>query len=62
MHVLLEIECMTEVTVRIEDEWVAAAKRQAGDQGISMNEILRQAIARGLGAIDEPVRKLNLDK
>ena len=41
---------MTQVTVRnIDEEWVAKAKAEAKDKGISMNAVLKEAIGRGLG-------------
>lgn len=41
---------MTQVTVRnIDDEWVAKAKAEAREKGISMNAVLKEAIGRGLG-------------
>lgn len=41
---------MTQVTVRRVDEtWVAKAKAEAADRGVSMNTVLLEAIAQGLG-------------
>lgn len=41
---------MTQVTVRnIEDEWVEMAKAEAVARKVSMNSVLKEAIARGLG-------------
>lgn len=41
---------MTQVTVRNVDEaWVAKAKAEAGRRGVSMNAILVEALAKGLG-------------
>ncbi len=41
---------MTQVTVRnIEDEWVEMAKAEAIARKVSMNSVLKEAIARGLG-------------
>jgi hypothetical protein len=41
---------MTQVTVRnVEEAWVARAKAEAGRRGVSMNAILVEALAKGLG-------------
>ena len=54
---------MTQVTVRrVEEEWVAKAKAEAKERGVSMNEVLRGALARGLGMAGERVRKTNLER
>jgi hypothetical protein len=54
---------MTQVTVRQVDEaWVAKAKAEAAARGVSMNRVLVEALARGLGFGAEPVRKANLDR
>ncbi len=54
---------MTQVTVRrVEEGWVAKAKAEAKRRGVSMNEVLRQALRRGLGMEGERVRKMNLDR
>ncbi len=56
---------MGQVTVRkIDDEWVAAAKAEAARRGVSMNTVLREAIAKGLGLASggSPPRKSNLDR
>ena len=53
---------MTQVTIRRVDEaWVAKAKQEAARLKISMNQVLVDALRRGLGADTEPVRKNNLD-
>ena len=44
--------CMTQVTVRnVEEAWVAKAKAEAGRRGVSMNAILVEALAKGLGVV-----------
>lgn len=41
---------MTQVTIRqVEEAWVAKAKATAAERGVSMNTVLREAIAKGLG-------------
>lgn len=53
---------MTQVTIRrVEEAWVDIAKREAGRRGVSMNQVLVDALRRGLGADAEPVRRTNLD-
>jgi hypothetical protein len=50
MHFLMSSACMTQVTVRnIEDDWVEKAKAEARARNLSMNSVLKEAIARGLG-------------
>ena len=45
---------MTQVTIRrIEDEWVAKAKAEAKRRGVSMNQVLLDALASGLGVRGE---------
>lgn len=45
---------MTQVTVRrIEESWVAKAKAKAADEGVSMNQVLVDAIGKGLGVKSE---------
>lgn len=40
---------MTQVTVRkVEEEWIVKAKHLAAEQGVSMNTVLRNIIAKGL--------------
>lgn len=54
---------MTQVTVRrIKEAWVAKAKTEARRRGLSMNDVLREALASGLGVAGERSRKSNLDK
>jgi hypothetical protein len=54
---------MTQVTIRrIEEAWVKKAKEEASRRKVSMNQILVEALRRGLGADSEPVRKKNLDR
>ncbi len=53
---------MTQVTVRrVEESWVAKAKAEARRRGVSMNQVLVEALARGLGVSREP-RKNGLEK
>ena len=52
-----------QVTIRkVDESWVARAKAAAAERGVSMNEVLRDALAIGLGAKGERTRKANLDK
>ena len=54
---------MTQVTIRrVEEAWVEKAKAEAVLRKVSMNQVLVDALRRGLGAGAEPVRKTNLDK
>ncbi|MDP4848759.1 MAG: hypothetical protein NWQ95_00260 [Verrucomicrobiales bacterium] len=54
---------MTQVTIRrIEEAWVEKAKEEALRRSVSMNQVLVEALQRGLGADAEPVRKTNLDR
>ncbi|MEQ1841049.1 MAG: hypothetical protein ABL994_11610 [Verrucomicrobiales bacterium] len=54
---------MTQVTIRrVEEAWVKKAKEEAARRNISMNQVLVEALARGLGAEGEPLRKNNLDR
>jgi len=54
---------MTQVTIRrIEEAWLEKAKAEAAQRSVSMNQILVEALRRGLGADAEPVRKTNLDR
>lgn len=53
---------MVQVTIRrVEEEWVEKAKREAERLEVSMNQVLVDALRRGLGINAEPVRKNNLD-
>ena len=55
--------CMTQVTVRrVDDAWVAKAKREAAKLGVSMNQVLVEALGRGLGMQGERARTTNLDR
>ena len=50
MHFLGESACMTQLTIRRVDEaWVAKAKADAAERGVSMNQVLVDALQRGLG-------------
>ena len=54
---------MTQVTIRrIEEAWVEKAKEEALRRSVSMNQVLVEALKRGLGADAEPLRKTNLDR
>ncbi len=54
---------MAQVTIRRVDEaWVEKARREAARLQVSMNQVLVDALRRGLGADAEPVRKTNLDR
>ncbi|MBK1829277.1 hypothetical protein JIN77_00925 [Verrucomicrobiaceae bacterium R5-34] len=45
---------MTQVTVRrVEEDWVAKAKAEAAKRGVSMNTVLLEALAKGLGVNGE---------
>jgi hypothetical protein len=45
---------MTQVTVRrVEEAWVAKAKAVAVERGVSMNQVLVDALQRGLGVADQ---------
>ncbi|MDA1274125.1 MAG: hypothetical protein O2960_08730 [Verrucomicrobia bacterium] len=52
-----------QVTIRrVEESWVAKAKAEAARRGVSMNEVLRDALAIGLAAKGERKRNTDLDK
>ena len=54
---------MTQVTIRrIEEAWVEKAKEEATRRNVSMNQVLVEALRRGLGADADGVRKSNLDR
>ena len=54
---------MTQVTIRkVEEAWVEKAHLEAALRKVSMNQVLAEALRRGLGADTEPVRRNNLDK
>jgi len=41
---------MTQVTIRrVEESWVVKAKADAAERGVSMNQVLVDALQRGLG-------------
>ena len=45
---------MTQVTVRrVEDDWVARAKAEAAERGVSMNTVLLEALKKVFGEQDE---------
>jgi hypothetical protein len=53
---------MTQVTVRrVEEQWVAKAKAIAAERGVSMNTVLVDALAKGLGMDGKP-RRNGLEK
>lgn len=53
---------MTQLTVRrVDERWVAKAKSVAAERGVSMNTVLLDALAKGLGVDDLP-RKNGLEK
>jgi hypothetical protein len=63
MQLASQCAFMTQVTIRrIEEDWVKIAKAEAARLGVSMNQVLVEALRRGLGADAEPVRKTNLDR
>ena len=54
---------MIQVTVRNVDEaWVAKAKAEATERSVSMNQVLLEALARGLNINKERRPKTNLDR
>jgi hypothetical protein len=54
---------MTQVTVRgVEHSWVTTAKSEAAKRGVSMNQVLLEALARGLNVSGVRVPKSNLDR
>ena len=54
---------MTQVTIRkVEEAWVEKARAEAARRKVSMNQVLAEALQRGLGADAEPVRRNNLDR
>lgn len=54
---------MTQVTIRkVENAWVEKARAEATRRKVSMNQVLAEALRRGLGVDSEPVRRSNLDK
>ncbi len=62
----MRFECrtayMSQVTIRRVDEaWVEMARQEATRLKISMNQVLLDALRRGLGADAQPVKKTNLD-
>ncbi len=46
---------------RIDESWVAKAKAEAAEKGVSMNQVLLDAIGRGLGVRPAP-KKNGLEK
>jgi hypothetical protein len=63
MHLSGKSACMTQLTVRgVEEAWVAKAKAEAAARGVSMNQLLLEALARGLNVKGERLPKSNLDR
>lgn len=53
---------MAQVTIRrVEDEWIKQAKAEAKNLGVSMNQVLVDALARGLG-VDGKKKTNGLEK
>ena len=53
---------MAQLTIRrIEESWVAKAKADAAERGVSMNQVLVDALQRGLG-VDAPRKTNGLEK
>ncbi|MCF6312376.1 MAG: hypothetical protein L3J39_07985 [Verrucomicrobiales bacterium] len=53
---------MSQVTIRrVEDEWIKQAKAEAKELGVSMNQVLVDALARGLG-VDGKKKTNGLEK
>lgn len=58
MHFFNDNACMTQVTIRrVEESWVAKAKADAAERGVSMNQVLVDALQVGLGV--GPEKKTN---
>ncbi len=54
---------MGQLTIRkVDERCVAKAKAEAARRGVSMNEVLREGLRRGLGVDGERPRRTNLDK
>ncbi len=54
---------MAQVTIRkVEESWVEKAREEAARRKFSMNQVLAEALRRGLGVDAAPVRRNNLDK
>jgi len=54
---------MKQVTIRrVDESLLKMAKAEAERRGVSMNEVLRESLRRGLGLAQERPRKTNLDK
>jgi hypothetical protein len=54
---------MSWLTVRgVDDAWVSKAKAEAESRGISMNQLLIEALTRELNVITERLPKSNLDR
>ncbi len=53
---------MSQVTIRrVEDDWIKQAKAEAKELGVSMNQVLVDALARGLG-VDGKKKSNGLEK
>lgn len=54
MRFLGDGACMTQLTIRrVEESWVARAKALGAERGVSMNTVLVEALAKGLGVNGE---------
>ena len=54
---------MAQVTVKeVQEAWLAKAKREAARRGVSLNQVLLEALARGLELRQERSRATNLDR
>ena len=62
MQIFVDSVCMTQVTIRrVEESWVAKAKAEAAKRGVSMNQVLVDALQIGLG-VDAPRRTNGLER
>lgn len=63
IHLLVKDVCLSQVTIRrVDERCVAKAKAEAKRRGVSMNEVLREGLRRGLGVDAEKPRRNNLDQ
>ena len=54
---------MSEITIRrVEDSWLEKVREEAERRRISKNDVLVEALGKGLGIDDRPTRPGNLDK
>jgi len=62
MQFSIESAYMAQVTIRrVEEDWVAKAKADASVRGVSMNQVLVDALQRGLG-VATPKKTNGLEK